>query len=108
MQVDACPWSPFGVQDLLGSWSAGKNCGAGKAQDSEIPVKNGAQEPHPVWHFKNIKERGVGGEVVRASVPLGESLALYPGRCPKRCQCFSCVESVAAHAQPPLPTNGEC
>ena len=61
-----------------------------------MTVKNGAQEPYPVWHFKNIKERGVWGEVVRASAPLGESLALYPGRCPKRCQCFSCVESTAA------------
>ena len=47
-------------------------------------VKNGRQEPYPVWHFKNIKERGVWGEVVKASVPLGASLALYPGRCSKR------------------------
>ena len=44
MQVDACPWSPFGVQDLLGSLSAGKICGAGKAQDSGTPVKTEAQE----------------------------------------------------------------
>ena len=69
-----------------------------------MTVKNGAQEPYPVWHFKNIKERGVWGEVVRASVPLGESLALYPGRCPKRCQCFSCVESMAVQRPtPPSP-----
>ena len=49
-----------------------------------MTAKNGRQEPYPVWHFKNIKERGVWGEVVKASVPLGASLALYPGRCSKR------------------------
>ena len=49
-----------------------------------MTAKNGRQEPYPVWHFKNIKERGVWGGVVRASAPLGEPLALYPRRCSKR------------------------
>ena len=49
-----------------------------------MTAKNGRQEPYPVWHFKNIKERGVWGGVVRASAPLGKPSALYPGRCSKR------------------------
>ena len=51
-----------------------------------MTVKNGAQEPYPVWHFKNIKERGVGGEVVEATVLLDMRLALYSSRCSKRCR----------------------
>ena len=65
-----------------------------------MTVKNGPQEPYPVWHFKNIKERGVWGEVVRASAPLGEPLALYPGRGSKRGRVVCCGMYTAPKALP--------
>ena len=68
-----------------------------------MTAKNGRQEPYPVWHFKNIKERGVWGGVVRASAPLGEPLALYPRRCSKRRG-----PAGPPNAQAPFPANRKC